>query len=93
MMNVNPKFQYYQIPNRSQIPNPKPTKVYDLRERTFQFSLRIIEIAEILPSNKINEIIITQLIKSSTSIGANIEEGDGCKTKKDFINKFVIARK
>ena len=35
----------------------------------------------------------TQLVKSGTSIGANVEEADGAVTKRDFINKIAIARK
>lgn len=35
----------------------------------------------------------TQLVKSGTSIGANVEEADGAVTKRDFINKMAIARK
>lgn len=38
-------------------------------------------------------VIRTQLIKSGTSVGANMEEADGSLTKRDFINKVVIARK
>ena len=38
-------------------------------------------------------IIQNQLAKSGTSVGANVEEADGTITKKDFVNKMVIARK
>jgi len=38
-------------------------------------------------------VIRTQLVKSGTSIGANVEEADGAVTKRDFTNKITIARK
>jgi four helix bundle protein len=102
------KSQYYQIPSKSQIPihtkrifqdpnadlsNLKNGKVYDIRKRTFLFGQRILEIAEALPMNNINDVLQDQLVKSGTSIGANMEEADGTLTKRDFVNKVVIARK
>ena len=38
-------------------------------------------------------ILAKQLIRSGTSIGANMEEADGASSKNDFINKVTIARK
>ncbi len=68
-------------------------KIYDLKERTFNFAQRILDIVEQLPKTSQSEIIRRQLAKAGTSIGANVEEADGTITKKDFINKMVIARK
>ena len=51
------------------------------------------DIAEILPSTKVCDVLRTQLVRSGTSIGANMEEADGTITKRDFINKVVTARK
>lgn len=68
-------------------------KIYDLKERTFKFSQRILNITEILPQKPQCEIISKQLTKAGTSIGANVEEADGTITKKDFVNKMAIARK
>ena len=65
-------------------------KTYDLKERTFKFAQRILDIAEHLLRCK---VIQEQLVKSGTSIGANVEEADGTITKKDFVNKMVISRK
>ena len=67
--------------------------VYDIRERTFLFARRILEIAEMLPGNPTCNAIRVQLIKAGTSVGANVEEADGYFTKPDFRNKIVIARK
>jgi len=68
-------------------------KIYDLKERTFKFAQRMLDIVEQLPKTSQSEIIRRQLAKAGTSIGANVEEADGTITKKDFINKMVIARK
>ena len=90
------KGQYYQRSSKSQIPNPnekKKEKVYDIRDRTLQFGQRIIDIADMLPDGLATEVIRKQILRSGMSVGANVEEGDGTLTKRDFINKFVIARK
>lgn len=75
------------------ISNKEQAKKYDIRERAFDFSKRILEISELLPETKVCEVLRIQLVKSGTSIGANLEESDGTITKRDFVNKVVIARK
>jgi len=67
--------------------------VYDIKERTFRFAQRVLEIVEMLPKNRVCDVIAYQLTKSGTSVGANVEEADGCLTKPDFINKMAISRK
>jgi four helix bundle protein len=89
----NSKSKVNQIQRKLQNQKTKEDKIFDIRERTFQFSLRIIEITNDLPRTLPFNIIKTQLIKSGTSIGANIEEADGSISKRDFLNKAVIARK
>jgi len=91
----NPNDQYYQIPSKSKNLNPKKgeEKIYDIRERVFRFAQRVLEIAENLPQNRVCDVLRTQPVKSGTSIGANVEEADGTVTKRDFVNKIVIARK
>ena len=71
----------------------KNKKIFDIRERTLQFGIRIVKISMDIPTNAIFSTIRSQIIKSGTSIGANFAEGDGAKTKRDFVNKLVIARK
>jgi four helix bundle protein len=84
--------QYYQTPSKSQSPNPKE-KVYDIRERVFKFAQRILDVGDMLPKNKVCDVLRVQLVRTGTSIGANLEEADGTLTKRDFINKIVVARK
>ena len=63
-------------------------RVYDLKERTFKFAQRILDIVEQLPKKPQCEIIRTQLAKAGTSIGANVEEADGTITKYENTTKF-----
>ncbi|MEI6312925.1 MAG: four helix bundle protein [Bacteroidota bacterium] len=61
-------------------------------DKSFQFALQIIETYKTL--NKSNEFILSkQLLKSGTSIGANVREASAAQTKKDFIAKMSIASK
>ncbi|MBO0340874.1 four helix bundle protein [Flagellimonas profundi] len=63
-----------------------------IEERSFQFSLRIIKLVKDLKEN--NEYIsANQLLRSSTSIGANVAEAGAGQSKKDFISKMAIASK
>jgi len=59
---------------------------------TFQFSLDIIKYCEGLQEDK-KFVIANQLLKSGTSIGANIREAQNAESKADFIHKFKIAAK
>lgn len=59
---------------------------------TFQFALEIIKYAEGLQDSK-KFVIANQLLKSGTSIGANIREAQNAESKADFIHKFKIAAK
>lgn len=66
---------------------------YDLEERTTIFSEKIIELCKKIPKNTITIPIIDQLIRSSTSIGANYTEANGASSRKDFKNKIYICKK
>lgn len=60
--------------------------------KSFDFALEIIELYKILKSK--NEFVISkQLLRSGTSIGANVEEATAAQTKKDFTTKMSIASK
>jgi four helix bundle protein len=59
---------------------------------TFQFALDIIKYCEGLQEDK-KFIIANQLLKSGTSIGANIKEAQNAESKSDFIHKFKISAK
>lgn len=59
---------------------------------TFKFALEIITYCDTLQENK-KFVIANQLLKSGTSIGANIREAQNARSKADFIHKFKIAAK
>ncbi len=61
-------------------------------DKTFEFALLIVEFAEKLESNK-KYVIANQLLKSGTSIGANVREAQNAESKADFIHKMKIAAK
>jgi TIGR02436 family protein len=60
--------------------------------KTFDFSLKIIKYCELLHEQK-KFVISNQLLKSGTSIGANIREAQNSESKNDFIHKFKISAK
>jgi four helix bundle protein len=69
-------------------------KPFDIRERTFLFGSDIIRLCLVLEERRGGiKLLANQLLRSGTSIGANIEEGYGTQTDPDFINKFTIALK
>lgn len=63
------------------------------KKRCFDFSLSVIRISEQLRGQRINWSLLDQIIRSATSIGANVVEGGNSSTKKEFINYFQIALK
>ena len=66
---------------------------YDLEERTAKFGEEIIKFAKKIPFNPITKPLISQLIKSGTSIGANYCEADDAESGKDFKHKIGICKK
>lgn len=66
---------------------------YDLEERTTRFSESVIELCKEVQKNTLVLPIINQLIRSSTSIGANYCEANGASSKKDFLNKIFICKR
>ncbi|MCL5094234.1 MAG: four helix bundle protein [Patescibacteria group bacterium] len=69
------------------------TKIYDLEERTLNFSKEIIRFCKGLSKNTVNFELISQLIRSACSIGANYIEANEALSKKDFIHRVKISRK
>ena len=65
----------------------------NIAERTVAYSLRIIKLYRELEKDNIGRILGKQLLRSGTSIGANIHEAQGARTKADFIAKVSISYK
>lgn len=68
-------------------------KQRDLEERTAKFGEDVINFCRNLPKNTLNNPLISQLIRSATSIGANYAEADDADSKKDFRHKIAICKK
>jgi len=66
---------------------------YNLEERTAKFGETIIEFCKILKQDAISKPIISQLVRSGTSVGANYMEANGASSKQDFRNKIFICKK
>ena len=60
----------------------------DLKSRTFEFSLRVMRLAEKLPDTKSGRTVANQIIRSGTSVGANYRAAKRAKSTKDFISKM-----
>ena len=66
----------------------------DLCERTFRFAVRIVKLCQELDRKpSAGRAIGGQLLRSGTSIGANVEEGQGGQSRADFVSKYSIACK
>ena len=69
-------------------------KPQDIVARTFQFALSLIELANQLDDGRGSTRVLTrQILRSGTSIGANIEEAQAAESKADFAHKYNIALK
>ena len=64
-----------------------------IRSKSFDFSVRIVNLYKILYSERNEKVISKQLIRSGTSIGANVVEGIAAFSKKEFIFKLQISYK
>lgn len=65
----------------------------DIHGRIYKFVIRVLKLIKQLPKTPENLIIISQIARSVTSMGANDQEADGVTTRKDFIHKYSIVRK
>ena len=66
---------------------------YDHEERTAVFGENTIMLCKRISINHVNKRLIDQLIRSSTSIGANYIEANAASSPKDFRNKIYISKK
>jgi four helix bundle protein len=65
----------------------------DIKERSFEFAVRVIKFVQRFPKNYISQKIGGQLLEAATSIGANVEEATGGFSKRDFTYKMGVALK
>lgn len=69
------------------------SKEYPLEERTYKFSQSVIGFVKKIKPSIVNNPLISQVVRSSTSIGANYVEANNASSKKDFQNKIFICKK
>ena len=65
----------------------------ELEERTLAFSVRLLDYLDTLPNKKMFWLIIDQLGRSGTSIGANDREANRAESKADFVHKIGVVEK
>ena len=80
-----------QIPEKAK--DNKPQTYKDLEDRFSSFGIETIKLCKIIKQDTISKPLINQIIRSSTSIGANYLEANNASSKKDFRNKIYIAKK
>ncbi len=61
--------------------------------KSYDFALKIIKLAKLMKTDFVSTVLLKQLIRSGTSVGANVEEAIGGFTKKDFTHKMSISHK
>lgn len=65
----------------------------DIHDRIYKFVVRVLNLTKNLPKSSQNLILINQITRSATSMGANDQEADGTETIKDFLHCYTIVRK
>lgn len=73
--------------------NVNPNSQFDLKDRILRFVMSVIKLTRALPNDVTNAVLINQIIRSVTSIGANYEEADGSRSKKEFVSTMGIVKK
>ena len=63
----------------------------EMKRRTKAFGLQVIKLVETLPNSRTANVIVNQMIRSATSIGANYRAACRGRSKPDFISKIGIA--
>lgn len=62
-------------------------------DKSYAFALRIVKLCRYLENEQREFVLSKQLLRSGTSVGANVEEATGAQSAKDFIHKMSIAYK
>ena len=64
-----------------------------LKDKSYLFALRIVKLSRHLTTELKEYVLAKQVLRSGTSIGANVEEASQAESKLDFIHKLAIANK
>ncbi len=68
-------------------------KKIDIHSRIYEYVLSVLRFTRSVPNTFENQVLLKQLLRSITSVGANDQEADGALTKPDFIHCYTIVRK
>ena len=68
-------------------------KIFDLKQRTYRFALEVVRFLDRLPQDYVTRTICQQLLRSATSVGANVIEAQAASSKRDFANFYHHALK
>lgn len=66
---------------------------FDLEERTAKFGEAVIGFAKAIPPNPVNEVLVRQLVRAATSVGANYCEADDAGSKKEFRYRIGVCKR
>ena len=66
---------------------------HTVQEKSFHFAVRIVNLCKYLQAEQKEYTLSTQLLRSGTSIGANVSESQQAQSRPDFVNKLNIALK
>jgi four helix bundle protein len=74
-------------------PESPSQRQFDLEDRTAEFGEQVLAFAKTIPNTTINTPLISQMVRSATSIGANYCEADEAGSKKEFRHRISICKK
>ena len=77
----------------TQLPITTQRRGFDLEERTLTFAKQVIQVCRTVPHDTVNRELVSQLIRASSSIGANYREANDALSKKDFGHRIRIVRR
>ena len=72
---------------------PQKEKLFPLEGRTARFGEAVINFCKVLAPTHVNRPLISHLIRSATSIGANYAEANAASSKKDFSNRILLCKR
>jgi four helix bundle protein len=64
-----------------------------IQEKSFEFAIRVVKVYQVLTSRRKEFVLSKQLLRSGTSMGANVEEAIGARSRADFLAKLSIGYK
>ncbi len=64
-----------------------------IKKKSFEFAVRVVNLYKLLITDRKEFVLSKQLLRSGTSIGANVREAINAQSKSDFIHKFSISQK